>query len=101
MNLDNYISLSHLCLHYQVAPSFFVHIEQQDLIRIQNYNGQEYIAIDDLQDIEKMVRLYHELNVHEHNMDIVFNLIKKIEQLQEELKDTKKRLSAFQWNQED
>lgn len=95
MNLENHIPISDLCDHYQVEQSFFMQIHDCDLIHLETIEKVQYIDIEKINDVEKMVRLYHELQVHEENIDIVFNLIQKIESLQDELKAAQRRLKHF------
>ena len=99
MKLENYITISNLCMHYQVEPSFFMQLEEQDLISIETFNDAQYISLDNLYDVEKMIRLNHDLSIHEDNIDIVFNLIRKIENLQEELRETKCQLNVFRMDE--
>jgi glycerate kinase len=72
-------------------------IEAHDLIRIETFNEAQYISMDTIQEVETMVRLCQELNIHEENIDIIFNLLKKIEELQQELKETRSQLNAVRF----
>lgn len=96
MILENYIPISNLCLHYQVELSFFEQINESDLIDIETYDQVQYIAAEKINDVEKMIRLYHELKVSVEHLDIVFNLVNKIEALQSQLKSAQSRLKFYQ-----
>ena len=96
MKLENYITISKLCTQYQVTASFFIQIEEFDLIHIETIDETKYIALDTLHEVERMIRLYRDLNIHEENIGIVCDLIRKIEHLQQELKETRSLLHAYQ-----
>jgi hypothetical protein len=46
--------------------------------------------------IEKMIRMHHELDINIEGIDTIFNLLKKIETLQEELIITKNKLRVYE-----
>ena len=46
--------------------------------------------------IEKMIRMHHELDINIEGIDTVFNVLKKIEILQEELITTKNKLRLYE-----
>lgn len=51
---------------------------------------------DDLVYIEKMIKMHHELDINMERINTVFNVLKKIETLQEELTTTKNKLRLYE-----
>jgi chaperone modulatory protein CbpM len=96
MNIENFIPLNQLSTHYQVEVSFFNNLNEMGLIEIQTIEQVEYIQEDKIQDIEKMVRMHHELDVNIEGIDVVFNLLQKIHDLQEELMNAKRQLRRYE-----
>jgi len=96
MNQKNYIALNELCTHYKVEISFFSKLNDMGLIEINTVQKTQCINRDILNDVEKMLRLHQELDVNLEGIDIVFNLLKKIENLQEELNSLKSRLHLYE-----
>ncbi|MDZ4679225.1 MAG: chaperone modulator CbpM [Saprospiraceae bacterium] len=95
MNTENLIPLSQLCLHYQVELSFFSSLNEIGLIEIEIIEQSQYLHQDKINDVEKMIRLYHELNVNPEGIDVVFNLLQKVEALQLELISVTNRLQVY------
>lgn len=96
MNTENFIALNPLCTHYQVQFSFFSSLDEYGLIEIINIEEQPYIHEDKIKDLEKMVRIHLELNINVEGLDVVFNLLQKIDGLQNEIVGLKNRLHLYE-----
>ena len=92
----DYLSVNELCKQYQIEISFFTKLNDMGLIQINTIQKTECINRDALSDVEKILRLHKELDVNFEGIDVAFNLLKKIELLQEELKATKDRLHLYE-----
>ncbi len=96
MAIQEYITIRELCTYYQVDNSFFRGLREVGLIEVEFINHSDCIRQDDINDIEKMVRLHQDLQINKEGIDTIFNLLKKINTLQEELKKVKGRLSLYE-----
>lgn len=96
MNIENFIPLQTICTHYQTEISFVNELGEIGLIEIHTIEQTHCIHQDQLRVIEKMIRLHHELDVNAEGIDVVFNLLQKVRELQEELKHTRTRLKMFE-----
>ena len=96
MTKENYIAINELCSHYKVEMSFFSNLNEFGLLELRTIEKTQYISIDKLNDLEKMLRLHQELNITTEGIDIVFNLLDKINNLQEELTSIKNRLRLYE-----
>lgn len=96
MKKDNWILLETISFHYQVELSFFTNLSDLGLIEIEIKEQSRYIHENQMHDLERMIRLHHELAVNPEGIDIVFNLLQKIEHLQKDLKTTQNRLRLYE-----
>jgi len=96
MVTQNLLLIDELCLHYKVEFSFFDALDNIGLIQIEIIEQKKFIHQDKISDLEKMIRLHHELNVNIEGIDIVFNLIEKELKLREEIKSLKNRLRLYE-----
>jgi hypothetical protein len=96
MNTENLILLKTVSTLYQVEPAFFSHLNELGLIEIHIIEQTQYIREDKMNDIEKMIRMYHELEVNVEGIDVVFNLLQRIERLQKDLITTQNRLKLYE-----
>jgi phage terminase small subunit len=92
MNTDNLIRLEYFCEQYNVEFSFVTSLQESGLINIIVQEESRYLNTEDLSEIEKLIRLHYELGVNIEGIDIVFNLLKQINDLQQELAIVKNRL---------
>lgn len=92
MSTKKFILLNNLCAHYNVEMSFFNSLNEFGLIEIILVEESQYIHHNKITDIEKMIRIHQELNVNIEGIDVVLNLLEKIEKLQNELIITKNKL---------
>jgi hypothetical protein len=96
MNTENLILLKTVCSNYQVELSFFTHLSEIGLIEIEIIEQSPYIREDQMKDIERMIRMHHELEVNPEGIDVVFNLLQKIDRLEKDLILTKNRLKLYE-----
>lgn len=96
MNMENLIPIPLLCAHYEVEMSFFTNLNEMGLLEIKTIETSQYIDSDAVYKIEKMVRMHQELDVNIEGIDIVFNLLQKIDMLQNELTALKNRLRLYE-----
>ncbi len=96
MSLENYIPLHQLCLHYEVEMSFFTNLNEYGLIEIVTIDQAHFVNEDKTSDIEKMIRMHHELEINYEGIDTIFHLLHKIHALQDELRTTKNRLRLYE-----
>lgn len=96
MNTENLILLQTVSSHYKVELSFFTHLSEIGLIEIKIIEQSSYIHQDQINDIERIVRMHHELELNPEGIDVVFNLLQKIDRLQKDLTTIKNRLKLYE-----
>lgn len=92
----NLIAITTLCSHYEIEFSFIDALNKTGLIQIVLIEQNQFIHQDQIGDLEKMIRMHHELNVNIEGIDVVFNLLKKEKELREELNALKNRLRLYE-----
>ena len=96
MNIETLIPLSSLYNHYNVEMSFIFNLNEIGLIEILTIDETKYIKPEAIYEIEKMIRMHQELAVNIEGIDVVFNLLQKIDKLQNELISVKNRLRLYE-----
>ncbi|MGO4820746.1 MULTISPECIES: chaperone modulator CbpM [unclassified Flavobacterium] len=96
MSTENLITLHTLCTHYKVEVSFFNNLNELGLIEIQEIEETPYIHNDAIYEIEKIIRVHQDLEVNLEGVDVVLNLLKKIDSLQKELVAVRNRLLLYE-----
>lgn len=96
MATHNLILIETLCLHYKIEVSFFDTLESIGLIEIKTIKENKYLYQDKIGDVEKMIRLHHELNINMEGIDIVFNLLENEIKLKDKINRLKNKLRIYE-----
>lgn len=90
------IPLHELCSHYEVEMSFFNDLNDIGLIEIKTIKKTVYIHQDKISDIERIVRLHHELEINMPGIDAIFHLLHRLEIKEAELSSLKNKLHFYE-----
>lgn len=96
MSTENFIAIAQLSSLYNVEVAFFNSLEDYDLIEIHIIENEKYIHQDKLLLIEKVIRLYLDLEINLEGIEVVFKLLSKIDELQNELIIVKNKLRMYE-----
>ncbi|MBI9040693.1 chaperone modulator CbpM [Lutibacter sp.] len=96
MTLDNFIPINTICNKYNIEISFISNLNEYDLIEIVTIEHVEYMHQDKISDLEKIIRIHSELGVNIEGIDVVFNMLSKINELENELNSLKNRLGLYE-----
>lgn len=96
MKVKHYIATKIICSQYNIEFSFVDALNKMGLIQIEIIEQNKFIHKDQIGDLEKIIRLHHELNVNIEGIDVVFNLLKKERELRNELNVLKNKLRLYE-----
>lgn len=96
MKREDLIQVDHLCNQYKVEVSFFTELQDFGFVEIVTLEDTYFIHEERLHVIEKIVRIHNDLNINLEGIDVVLNLLDKIDELQDELTTVKNRLSLYE-----
>lgn len=96
MDTQKYINLHRICELYHAEVSFFEELHDIGLIEIISEKDTMYLPHENLHEVERIIRLHKELHVNPEGIDVVMNLLKKVEYLQHELVRMQSRLSIYE-----
>ncbi len=96
MKTENLILIDELCSNYKVERVFFSNLNEIGLIEIHVVENVHYVHTDVIGDVEKMIRLYTDLDLNPEGIDVVFHLLRRIDYLTEELSAAKSRLRLYE-----
>ncbi len=89
------IVIETICTHYEIEVSFVDALSNLGLIEIHTIEQTRCIAEEKIADLEKMIRIHQDLQVNPEGIDVIFNLLSKVDSLQNELAETKSRLRRY------
>ncbi|GAB3548720.1 chaperone modulator CbpM [Spirosoma fluminis] len=96
MQTNSLISVSEFCVYHQVDVTFVDVLAQRGLIQVIMVEQVAYVQPDELPGLEKLVRLHQDLAIHADDLDVVSDLLKRIELLQHQITQLQNRLSFYE-----
>ncbi len=93
--MTNYISIQQFCSNYDVPMSFINALQEYDLVEITITDNEHYLKTNQLNDVEKMMRLHYELEINLEGIDAIYHLLKQVENLQDELMKLQNKLNFY------
>jgi len=89
------ISIQQFCKHYDIPISFIDSLFNFELIELIQENNTKFINQNQVNIIEKLIRLHYDLDINFEGLDVVLNLLNQIEYLQNELTTLNNQLDFY------
>ncbi len=86
------IIINEYCQKSRIEPSFIILLEEGGLINIETIDGEQYISVSQLRDLETYTHLYYDLSINIEGIDAIRHMLNRIEELQSELWLLKRQL---------
>jgi len=99
MDTEKYIPVLHLCDLYQLEISFFKELNEEGLIELVSRQNSMYVHEEKLYKVERIIRIHRELNVNIQGIDVVLNLLEKVDTLQNKMYSMQSRLRLYEDDQ--
>src|SRR5215204_1301971 len=99
METEDIIVLDEFCSNHQVEISFIRLLEEYGLIEIIIVNETVCVRSNELSKLEQVVRLHQELNINPEGIDAINILLKRIENMQNEIIELRNKLDFYQKDQ--
>ena len=95
MSTTEYITVTHLCSQYKVTSQLFQQLHETGLIQVITVEEEPCVHIETVHQVDKIMRLHHDLNVNPEGIDIILNLLEKIDTLQTEMNSLERKLRLY------
>ena len=92
MNTENLIPAKKFCSSHRVELSFINSLKEYGLIQITELNDEAYLHTNQLQHIEKYLRLYYDLDINFEGIEAITHLLERIGKMQAEITVLKNRI---------
>lgn len=96
MTKEHLIATSDFCVYYNVERTFITSLEEAGLVQITLVNETPYIPETELQKLEKMIHLHHDLEINIAGIEAITHLLDRVEQMQANMLSLKNRLRLYE-----
>ena len=86
MATKHLIATNDICTYHQVEYQFISLLNEAGLLEVKVVNQASYIPESELQKLERMIRLHHDLEINIAGIEAISHLLERIEQMQEEMR---------------
>ncbi len=92
MEQDELIPVKDFCIYHNIEYSFIDSLENSGLISVTSVQQSTFIHADEMQKLEKFVRLHYDLDINLEGIETINHLLEKMEEMQREIVKLKNSL---------
>lgn len=96
MQKEKLIPADVCCRHYNVELSFIQSLDQYGFIHIVSVEKTEFIDMDELQTLEKFIRMHYELDINMQGIEAINFLLERVQNMQDEIAYLKSKLNVYE-----
>lgn len=96
MQTEKLIPLHTFCVHHNIESSFINELQHFGLVEIITVEETSFIDEDQVNELEKFIRLHQELDINFEGMDAITHLLQKLREMQHEIIELKNRLRLYE-----
>jgi hypothetical protein len=96
MQEENLISANEFCLHHNIEISFIQSLQEYGLVEITTSQEGRFITINQLGEVEKLMRLHYDLNINFEGIDAITHLLKKLQSMEDDMLRLKNKLRLYE-----
>ncbi len=96
MQNENLIPVELCRVHYKVELSFIQSLHQYGFIHIISVEQQQFIDSDELQTLEKLIRMHYELDINVEGIEAISFLLERVNNMKNEIAYLKSKLNVYE-----
>jgi len=96
MKTDHLISLNEFCTSNDIEISFLSSLHEAGLLEITTIEEAGFFDSEQLQQLERYLRFYYELNINLEGIDAIKHLLQRVNSMHDEITALKNRLRLYE-----
>jgi hypothetical protein len=97
MTTQEMITAKEFCIHHtEVEISFIRSLNESGLIEITQTEEEICVPVHQLPQLEKMVRLYYEMDINLEGLETIDHLLRQMNDMQKEIRRLQNRLQGYE-----
>lgn len=99
MQTDYLIAVDEFCANHNIEISFISTLQQNGLIKITTIREARFIDQDQLLQLEKIIRLYYELDINLEGIETINYLLQRISSMHDEIIYLRNKIRFYETNE--
>lgn len=96
MRTEEMISANEFCVYHNIDLSFITSLQDSGLIDITIIEEKIFVPTSELLKVEKLVRLYYEMDINLEGIETITYLLQKMNEMQEQVVQLNNRLRMYE-----
>ena len=90
------ITITDFCGYHQIDHTFITSLHEAGLVKIDTVNETPYIPEAELQKLEQMIRLHHDLEINIAGIEAISHLLQRVESLNQDIRNMRNKLLFYE-----
>ena len=90
------IPANEFCTHHEIEVAFINELQEYGLATITTEEGKGFIDEEELEEIQKMIRLHYDLNINLEGLDAIRHLLEQMKRMQNEMTALRNKLRLYE-----
>jgi hypothetical protein len=99
MQTDYLIAVDEFCANHNIEISFISTLQQNGLIKITTIREARFIDQDQMLQLEKIIRLYYELDINLEGIETINYLLQRISSMHDEIIYLRNKIRIYETNE--
>jgi len=96
MLTEEMIPAETFCMHHNIELAFIYSLKNSGLIEIASIEEKVFVPVSQLPHLEKMVRLYQEMDINLEGIETITYLLQRMNEMQQKIVQLSNRLSRYE-----
>lgn len=96
MQTDEMIAADEFCTHHNIELTFINSLKESGLVEISVVEEKVFLPVSQLSQLEKMVRLYYELDINLEGIETITYLLQRMNEMQQQIVQLSNRLNRYE-----
>jgi len=96
METEYLIAVDQFCAFNDIEASFVSSLQQNGLIEFTTVEETEFLNSEQLQQLEKYIRFYYELDINLEGIDVIMHLLNRVNDMHQVITALRNRLRLYE-----
>ena len=100
MKTEEMVLANEFCLHHKIEMSFITSLKESGLIDIMTIEEKIFVPVNQLHQLEKMMRMHYEMDINIEGVETVTFLLQRMHTMQQQITQLTNRLLIYETESE-